>query len=111
MTTFPYFAPDGAIIGSIHVSRDVTEEKEQEMRLIMSERLAALGQMASGIAHEINNPLASIAGCSEGLLSRIKKGQYDTKLFKTYLNIIQEETFRCKSITTAMLSFVRKTTL
>ena len=110
MTTFPYCAPDGAIIGSIHVSRDVTEEKEQEMRLIMSERLAALGQMASGIAHEINNPLASIAGCSEGLLSRIKKGQYDTTLFKTYLNIIQEETFRCKSITTGMLSFVRKTT-
>ncbi len=110
LTTFPYCAPDGTIIGSIHISRDVTGEKEQEMRLIMSERLAALGQMASGIAHEINNPLASIAGCSEGLLSRIKKDQYDRKLFETYLNIIQEETFRCKSITTAMLSFVRKTT-
>ena len=54
--------------------------------------------------------LASIAGCSEGLLARIKKGQCDYKLFETYLNIIQEEIFRCKSITTAMLSFVRKTT-
>jgi signal transduction histidine kinase len=110
ITTFPYLSPGGDIIGSIHVSRDVTEEKEREMRLIMTERLAALGQMASGIAHEINNPLASIAGCSEGLLSRIKKGQCDYKLFETYLNIIQEEIFRCKSITTAMLSFVRKTT-
>jgi PAS domain S-box-containing protein len=109
-TTFPYFSPDGDIVGSIHVSRDITDEKEREMRLIVSERLAALGQMASGIAHEINNPLASIAGCSEGLLSRIKKGQCDYKLFETYLNIIQEEIFRCKSITTAMLSFVRKTT-
>lgn len=111
VTTFPYFSPDGdIIIGSIHVSRDVTDEKEREARLITSERLAALGQMASGIAHEINNPLASIAGCSEGLLVRIKKGQCDYKLFETYLNIIQEEIFRCKSITTAMLSFVRKTT-
>ncbi len=110
MTTFPYLSPEGDVIGSIHVSRDVTDERDRESRLIMSERLAALGQMASGIAHEINNPLASIAGCSEGLLSRIKKGQCDYKLFETYLNIIQEEIFRCKSITTAMLSFVRKTT-
>jgi PAS domain S-box-containing protein len=110
LSTYPYYSPGGEIIGSIHVARDITEEKEKEMRLIMSERLAALGQMASGIAHEINNPLASIAGCSEGLLSRVKKGQRDDKLFETYLNIIQEEVFRCKSITTAMLSFVRKTT-
>lgn len=108
--TFPYNSPDGEIIGSIHIMRDITDDKEQEMRLITSERLAALGQMASGIAHEINNPLASIAGCSEGLLSRVKKGQCDNALFESYLGIIQEEVFRCKSITTAMLSFVRKTT-
>jgi len=108
--TFPYHSPDGETIGSIHVMRDITDDKEREMRLITSERLAALGQMASGIAHEINNPLASIAGCSEGLLSRVKKGQYDKALFESYLGIIQEEVFRCKSITTAMLSFVRKTT-
>jgi PAS domain S-box-containing protein len=108
--TFPYNSPEGEVIGSIHVMRDITDDKEKEMRLIMSERLAALGQMASGIAHEINNPLASIAGCSEGLLSRVRKGQCDTSLFESYLNIIQEEVFRCKSITTAMLSFVRKTT-
>ncbi len=108
--TFPYNSPDGETIGSIHVMRDITDDKEQEMRLITSERLAALGQMASGIAHEINNPLASIAGCSEGLLSRVRKGQCDNALFESYLGIIQEEVFRCKSITTAMLSFVRKTT-
>jgi PAS domain S-box-containing protein len=110
IATFPYNSPEGEAIGSIHIMRDITGEKEKEMRLIMSERLAALGQMASGIAHEINNPLASIAGCSEGLLSRLKKGQFEAPLFQTYLNIIQEEVFRCKSITTAMLSFVRKTT-
>jgi signal transduction histidine kinase len=110
VTTYPYFSPEGEIIGSIHVARDITEEKERERRLIMSERLAALGQIASGIAHEINNPLASIAGCSEGLLSRVRKGQCDSALFETYLTIIQEEVFRCKSITTAMLSFVRGTT-
>ena len=108
--TFPYNSPDGEILGSIHIMRDITDDKEQEMRLITSERLAALGQMASAIAHEINNPLASIAGRSEEVLSRVRKGQYEFPLFESSLNIIQEEVFRCKSITTAMLSLVRKAT-
>jgi two-component system NtrC family sensor kinase len=82
--------------------------EEREMRLIMSERLAALGQMSSGIAHEINNPLASIAGCAEGLLAKVKKTQFDPDLFESYLNIVLEEVGRCKGITTSMLSFVRK---
>jgi C4-dicarboxylate-specific signal transduction histidine kinase len=76
--------------------QDITESKEKEMRLIMSERLAALGQMASGIAHEINNPLATIAACAEGLLNRMRKGQSDPDLSENYLNIINEEVIRCK---------------
>ncbi len=110
VSVFPYRSPEGETIGSIHVARDITEQREAETRLIMSERLASLGQMASGIAHEINNPLASIAGCSEGILTRLEKGECERPLFEKYLKIIQEEVFRCKSITTAMLSFVRKTT-
>lgn len=90
------------------IVQDVTEKKEKEMQLIMSERLAALGQMASGVAHEINNPLATIAACAEGLLNRIKRGQMSTGLFENYLKIIDEEVLRCKGITTSMLSFVRK---
>jgi two-component system NtrC family sensor kinase len=75
----------------------------------MSERLAALGQLASGIAHEINNPLATIAACSEGLLNRIESGKQDPELLENYLQIITEEVIRCKGITTSMLSFVRQT--
>lgn len=89
--------------------QDITDNKEQEIRLIMSERLAALGQMASGIAHEINNPLATIAACAEGLFNRLKKGRFDKELFQNYLDIIVQEVARCKVITTSMLSFVRKT--
>ena len=110
ITIFPMTFPGSENRGIIHIARDVTEEREKEMRLIMSERLASLGQMASGIAHEINNPLASIAGCSEGLLARNREDRYDHGIFEKYLNIIQEEVFRCKTITTSMLSFVRKNT-
>jgi PAS domain S-box-containing protein len=110
VSTFPYYSPEGQFVGSIHVAKDVTEIREKEMRLIMSERLAALGQMSSGIAHEINNPLASIAGCAEGLLMKVRKEQYDPAMFEEYLQIIQEEILRCKSITMGMLSFVRKST-
>lgn len=87
---------------------DVMEKKENEMRLIMSERLTALGEMASGIAHEINNPLATIAACTEALLNRMEKEKIGSILFENYLRIIQDEINRCKNITNSMLSFVKK---
>jgi PAS domain S-box-containing protein len=108
ISTFPYRSPEGEIIGTVHIARDITDEKNNEMRLIMAERLASLGQMVAGIAHEINNPLAAIAGCTEGLLNRVKKERYDRELFENYLGIIVEEISRCKSITSGMLSVVRK---
>lgn len=107
ISTFPYIS-DGAPDGCIHVAKDVTGRKRDEMRLIMNNRLAALGQMAAGIAHEINNPLATISGCAEGLLKRLNRGQLDPVIFSDYLRIIGEEILRCKKITTSMLSFARK---
>jgi len=109
MSTFPTYSRENELTGVIHVAREITGEKEREMRLIMSERLASLGQMSSGIAHEINNPLASIAGCAEGLLGRTKKSQFNPEVFENYLSIVLEEVARCKNITTSMLSLVRKT--
>jgi two-component system NtrC family sensor kinase len=109
LSFFPYEFPEGDFSGSILVAKDITKFKEDEMRLIMNERLAALGQMASGIAHEINNPLATIAACTEGLLSRLEKEKIGSLLFESYLKMIEEETLRCKKITESMLSFVKKT--
>ncbi len=109
VSTYPYHAPDGELVGSIHVSRDVTEEKERELSLIMTERLASLGQMASGIAHEINNPLESVMLCAEMLLMKVAKDRYDHGQFEKYLKTIDEEVIRCRNITSNMLSFSRQT--
>ncbi len=95
-------------MSAVLIAKDVTEKKEDEMRSILTERLAAVGQMASGIAHEINNPLATVAICAEGLLKRVEKGQFAEGFFKNYLRIMGEEVNRCKNITAGMLSFVRK---
>jgi hypothetical protein len=108
ISTFPFLSPDGVIEGTIHIAKNITERKQAEMRLILSDRLAALGEMASGIAHEFNNPLATISGCAEGLQDRLRSGAIEPELLRDYLAIIREEVARCKDITSNMLSFVRK---
>jgi two-component system NtrC family sensor kinase len=85
---------------------------ERSKQLVRSERLAGVGFLAAGVAHEINNPLASIAFCSEALENRLvpwlEKGEpADTKVVRSYLRMIQEEAFRCKSITEKLLDFSR----
>ncbi|MBI4682792.1 MAG: PAS domain S-box protein [Nitrospirae bacterium] len=107
ISSFPYYSQGGELTGTICIARDITDEREKELRYILSERLAALGQMSATIAHEINNPLAAISGCSEGLLKRVRAGGYERELFENYLSIIEEEVFRCKKITNELLSFVR----
>jgi len=109
LSLFPHESMEGRARGSIVILKDVTEKKENEMRQIMNERLAALGQMASGIAHELNNPLATIAASAEGLLKRVEKENIGSLLFRSYLKIIEEEIQRCKKITGGMLSLVRRT--
>lgn len=107
VSCFPYRTEQGVMVGSIHIARDITEEKEREMRTILNERFAMLGQMASGIAHEINNPLASIAGCCDAMIGWVKRREWDPTKLETYLTMMREEVFRCKNITTSMLSLVK----
>ncbi len=64
---------DDDILGAVMVIRDVTEQRQLEQRLEVSDRLASLGTMAAGVAHEINNPLAVILGNAEFVLEKLKR--------------------------------------
>src|SRR5207244_7248619 len=61
----PLFDAESKLSGVIACARDITVEKKLEQQIIQSERLAAMGQMIGGFAHELNNPLTSILGMAE----------------------------------------------
>ncbi|MHC4454911.1 MAG: sensor histidine kinase, partial [Planctomycetota bacterium] len=86
--------------------------QETQKRLSQSEKLAGIGTLAAGVAHEINNPLASVASCAEGLISRVDnvdfKSKDDKEVFPDYLKMICDETYRCKSIIFKLLDFSRR---
>ena len=93
--------------------RDISEKRMQEMYLIQAEKMSSIGVLATGIAHEINNPLASVAGCAEALLRRFRDTPElgdDPRLdvFPHYLQTIVRESYRCKGIIDNLLSFGRR---
>ena len=102
-TTSPISDAFGNVDEIILIMRDISDRKEYEFRLMQTDRMVSVGFLATSLAHEINNPLTSIAGFSEGLLKRLRtKGLFqDEKVlasFKDYLDIINSEAYRCKDI-------------
>ncbi len=93
----------------ITIGEDVTEAHVAGQRILQSEKLAAIGQLAAGIMHEINNPLATIGACVAALENRVEDdlpaGQRAG--MQEYLEIIDKEVQRCEGIVDGLLDFSR----
>jgi two-component system NtrC family sensor kinase len=99
--SFPFAAEDeGAIVV---VYKDVTDEREVSRRLFHAEKMSAVGQLAGGVAHEINNPLGGILAFAQ-LMSREERSEEDAE----NLRLIQDAAMRAKRIVESLLRFSRR---
>jgi PAS domain S-box-containing protein len=110
----PMFDPQGRLIGVLGIARDITErrraqeerEKLQE-QLLQSQKIEAVGQLAGGVAHDLNNLLSPIIGYSELLRTDLGRGDHQYKAVDTILNA----GFRARDLVHQLLAFSRKQTL
>jgi two-component system, NtrC family, sensor kinase len=104
ISKIPMRLDDGPVTHVITVGEDITEWREAQDRFSQAEKLAAIGTLAAGIMHEINNPLATIAACAESL--ELAEPEAPPPLLDG-LRLIQSEVRRCKGITDSLLDFSR----
>jgi PAS domain S-box-containing protein len=93
----------GQIFAYEIISRNVTGRKAMEDRLVNMEKLASIGTLAAGVAHEINNPIAVILGFTEHLLEKTA----DRPEIHETLQVVEEEGLKCKKIVENLLTFAR----
>ena len=101
---FPVFGPDGSVRAISAASLEITQQKKAEAALVQSEKLAAVGRLASSISHEINNPLEAITN----LLYLTAMHEDLPEEIKTYVHLAQSELSRVSQIATQTLRFHRQ---
>jgi two-component system NtrC family sensor kinase len=99
----PTFDNKGNFMGYVGINKDITERKRMEEQLMLTDRLASIGELASGIAHELNNPLTSVIGFSQLLLE-----EDIPQNLKEDLGTIYSEAQRASAIVKNLLTFARK---
>ncbi|WP_429886241.1 two-component system sensor histidine kinase NtrB [Geoalkalibacter halelectricus] len=112
VTASPIFDPQGQTRALVFL-RDVTVRRVQELHLVQAEKMSSIGMLAAGVAHEINNPLTSVAGYAEALLRRFREdpeleNNQILAVFPEYLQVIMRESYRCKNIIDSLLTFSRR---
>jgi two-component system NtrC family sensor kinase len=104
LSKIPMRLDNGPVTHVITVGEDVTEWRQAQDRFSQAEKLAAIGTLAAGVMHEINNPLATIAACAESLEINHEDAPPD---IQEGLRLIQSEVQRCKGIVDSLLDFSR----
>ena len=98
-----------AITHVITIGEDVTDAHNVQNQILQHEKLAAIGQLAAGVMHEINTPLATIAACAAAIDARLSGGKGGTTPIDSavteYLEIIDKEVQRCTKIVDGLLEF------
>jgi two-component system sensor histidine kinase PilS (NtrC family) len=92
---------EGAVIGNVVIFQDLTPVKQMEDRIRIADRLAGVGELAAGLAHEIRNPLASITGSSQML----REGPDLPEMSRALLDIIERESTRLNGLITDFLAY------
>ncbi|MCB2146812.1 MAG: PAS domain-containing protein [Deltaproteobacteria bacterium] len=103
ISTYPLIE-EGDVIGAVEISRDITKDINVQKMMMQQEKLASVGRLSAGVAHEINNPLTTIL--TTAMLIQEDLDPEDP----TYkeLSIIASEALRCRKIVTNLLNFARQ---
>lgn len=101
----------GNMIGTVGISKDITEFKKTQAQLIQAGKLAGIGQLAAGIAHEINNPLSGVLGYAKRLMKKAEDEELRKvpafEVFPKEIKLIVDSALRCKRIIEGLLKFSR----
>ncbi len=108
-TAFRLRDTNGNTIGMAAIFRDTTEVQNLRQQLLQSEKMAVMGQLAAGVAHEINNPINGIITYIQLLLKKLDKNDVDPVVWKKNLNLVERETKRIGQLVKNLLNFSRKT--
>ncbi len=103
ISTYPLME-DGDIIGVVELSRDITKDIDTQKAMMQQEKLASIGRLSAGVAHEINNPLTTILTTAMLLQEDMKT---DDPIYAE-LETIAKESLRCRRIVTSLLDFAKQ---
>lgn len=104
ISAYPFFE-NGEIIGAIELSRDITPDINARQAMMQQDKLASIGRLSAGVAHEINNPLTTILTTAMLIQEDINP---NTSMYEE-LETITNETLRCRKIVSSLLDFARQT--